>query len=347
MTNETTDLIVPIDLDQKQAVALFTEKDEFEKLYAQIKQQTDAHEPDVSTTKGRDEIKSLAYKVTRTKTTLDDLGKGVKEEAQKTVDAVDSARKTMRDKLDALKTQVRKPLTDYEADEKLKDDAVNAALNRLAQLKTVPFDATPQDIMAMQSEVADIGKRNDWRGKEDKQEALIDACQTVLRQALNAAQERERMAIENARLQKEREEIEVKQRAQAEKERLEAEERDRQAKARQQAEAEQKAKIEALERDKKEAEQRAVEAEKRAEREAEQAQQRAKDEADRIEREKLAKIEQEHEEARRQKKAKEERKARLEKSSDAIATHTTLDTNLCRAIIKLIADGKIPHVRFE
>ena len=74
---DSSDLIVPIDLTPAKAVAMFTEDKEFDELFAKIKAQTDSFEPDLSTVKGRDAIKSLAYKVTRTKTALDEMGKGV------------------------------------------------------------------------------------------------------------------------------------------------------------------------------------------------------------------------------------------------------------------------------
>ncbi|HEY5235343.1 MAG TPA: hypothetical protein VIJ14_04120 [Rhabdochlamydiaceae bacterium] len=69
---------------------------------------------DISTPKGRKEIASLAHKVARSKTFLDDLGKQLGEEAKKKLDAINAERKVARDELDKLKDEVRKPLTEWE-----------------------------------------------------------------------------------------------------------------------------------------------------------------------------------------------------------------------------------------
>lgn len=375
MTDSSKELIVPIDLNPETAVALFTEESEFDNLLKRITEQTDSHEPDTSTAKGRDEIKSLAYKVTRTKTTLDDLGKAVKEDAQKTVDAVDASRKRMRDTLDDLKTKVRKPLTDYEAAEKEKDDAVNADLNKLAELKTVPFNATPASIQEMQEQVATISGRNDWRGKEEKADTLIEACRSIHSQALSAAQERERMEAENARLQKEREEAEARERERAEKERAEAEERERQEAARKAAEEAQAAEMEQLRREKAEAEEKARQAEESAQREREEADRAAKAreqeererqererlaaekaEADRIEAERQEKLRAEREaaereaaekrEAERKAKEAEEREGRMINAGNDLREVCGLDDDTAGKVVKAIADGQIENLSF-
>lgn len=228
---DNTDLIIPIELDHKQAVAFFTKADEFEKLFARIKEQTDSHAPDISTSKGRDEIRSLAHKVTRTKTTLDALGKAVKEDAQKTVDAVDSTRRKMREQMDALKDQVRKPLTEYEAEEARKDQEVNSDLATLANLKMVPFNASIDRIQSMQSHVQQLAMRNDWRGHEEKAQTLIDACMTIHKSALESARERARIEAENEKLKLEQKRLEeekakdlAKAKAESDKLRRESEE---------------------------------------------------------------------------------------------------------------------------
>ena len=70
---------------------------------------------DVNTKAGREAISSLAYKIARSKTFLDDkLGKPLVRDWKAKAAAVDKLRKLARDRLDALKAEVRQPLTDYE-----------------------------------------------------------------------------------------------------------------------------------------------------------------------------------------------------------------------------------------
>src|SRR4051812_14164349 len=74
--------------------------------------------PDISTKKGREEIASLAYKVAKSKTALDEMGKklvsGLKEKAK----AIDAERSRAWEAVDAIQKGVRQPLTDWENAEK-------------------------------------------------------------------------------------------------------------------------------------------------------------------------------------------------------------------------------------
>lgn len=71
--------------------------------------------PDVSTKAGREAISSLAYKIARSKTFIDEkLGKPLVADWKAKAASVDKLRKVARDRLDALKTEVRQPLTEFE-----------------------------------------------------------------------------------------------------------------------------------------------------------------------------------------------------------------------------------------
>lgn len=82
-----------------------------------IKKEVQNHKPDVETAKGRKEIASLSYKVARSKTFLDNMGKELKSKYKALIDPIDSERKKCRDELDLLKNQIRKPLDDWEAEQ--------------------------------------------------------------------------------------------------------------------------------------------------------------------------------------------------------------------------------------
>ena len=113
MTTETTDLIALADV---QPGALVQSREKFNAFYEKVAQEVAGHEPDLSTDKGRKAIASLAYKVTRTKTAIDEAGKKLTEDKKKEIAAVDAERKAIREKLDALAAEVRKPLTDWETE---------------------------------------------------------------------------------------------------------------------------------------------------------------------------------------------------------------------------------------
>lgn len=79
--------------------------------------------PDLSTVTSRKAIATLARKVASTKVVIDDAGKELVAGIKKQSAAIDAQRKLARDKLDALRDQVRQPLTDWEAEEERKAEA--------------------------------------------------------------------------------------------------------------------------------------------------------------------------------------------------------------------------------
>jgi hypothetical protein len=109
-------------------------------LLKAIEFEVTANVPDVETSDGRKAITSLAYKIARSKTTIDDLGKGFVAEQKSAIAAVDAVRKSARDFLDNLKLQVRKPLTDWEEAEQLRIDKILAKIQVIKDLGELTDD---------------------------------------------------------------------------------------------------------------------------------------------------------------------------------------------------------------
>lgn len=72
---------------------------------------------DVTTKKGQAEIKSMAAKVARSKTLIDDCGKKIVADLKDMPKKIDAERKRVRDTLDAWRDEVRAPVTKMEEDE--------------------------------------------------------------------------------------------------------------------------------------------------------------------------------------------------------------------------------------
>ena len=102
------------------------------KLLKEIETKAMAHVPDIDSEQGRKDIVSMAYKVTRSKTLIDDLGKGVVSDWKKKAKAIDGHRKIARNFLDNLKDQVRQPLADWET----KQITIEKEAEMLEQIKT-------------------------------------------------------------------------------------------------------------------------------------------------------------------------------------------------------------------
>ena len=131
---------------QENPALVLLDHQKFDDFYEAIRRETAAHVPDVSTAKGREAIKSLAYKVTRTKTALDDAGKKLTEDARARINKVDAARRNIREKLDSLRDEVRRPLTEWEVAEEARLEKVATTLADLKASAVVLLDDTAQSV---------------------------------------------------------------------------------------------------------------------------------------------------------------------------------------------------------
>jgi len=356
-----------------------------DRIIEDIKAKVNSLVLDVSTPGGREEIRSLAAKIARSKTALDGMGKELKAEWKARCDAIDGERRKIWDELEALQHQVRQPLTDFENKEKERVAAHEAALEKLASFKNfvhgdetgrpTPADRLEQ-IIALSAEFYGTRNWEEFSERANNQQAANDAA---LKQALDARRkydaeqaELERLRREEeARKQKEREDAIAKEAA--EKAKRDAEEKAAREKA--ELEAKQKAETERLAKEAAEREAAAKAEQARIQREKDEADARAKKaEDDRIaaeakakadaeaaEKKRLADIEQarKDEEARQQKirddeaaatakrEADREHKAKINNEAVVALSISVpdLEMGFCQKVIEAIARGQIPNVK--
>lgn len=286
MSTETQLAIVP---PKETALQVFQAANGLDPYLQQIRAEIDAFVPDVSTKKGRDAIASIAHKVARSKTALDNVGKELVADLKEIPKKIDAERKRMRDTLDAWKDEVRAPLNAWEQAEA---DRVARHTDRIDWLRNRDdqvAELSAADIQARIAEAEAVEVGPDWEEFEAEAHRVKAATLTVLqlaltkRQAYEAEQaELERLRAEAAqREQKEREERiareaaeqaqrEAEQRAQAEREAAVRREAEARAAA-ERRELELKLAAERAERERVEAQQRAEQAERDAEARAERA----------------------------------------------------------------------------
>ena len=132
MSATGTTLVV---IDPASALEVYSSAEKLQPYLDQIATAARDFVPDASTPKGREAIKSQAYKVTRAKTYLDDTGKGVVAELKDLPKKIDANRKAARDFLDALIDEIRQPVAEWEAEEKRKaeEEAARKRAARAAQ----------------------------------------------------------------------------------------------------------------------------------------------------------------------------------------------------------------------
>lgn len=258
---------VPAELEQA-----FINDEFIDNLINQIRKEATAVVGDLNKATGRKVYISMAAKVRSTKVMIDDAGKDLVAEMKKRPALVDASRKKVRDELDKLAVEIRKPVTDWEAEqERIKAEQQMQAwhvealeMNENLDLqRAIQFEADHELALLM-------NEKHDRDVAEAKAEAE--------RQRIAHEEELKRIAAEQAKRDADAEIAAAAQReadAKAALAKAEQDAKDVAARAEQQRiEAEAKA-----EREKQEAAEQA-ERDKQAAIEAEQR--RAKEEADRI-----------------------------------------------------------------
>ncbi|HCU0658936.1 TPA: hypothetical protein OUF45_000627 [Klebsiella variicola] len=317
--SEIMDLVV---IEKKNAMAVFTNNDQLDPLIEAIEKEARSLVPDVTTKKGRDAIASMAHKVARSKTYIDNAGKDLVAELKALPKQIDESRRVVRERLDALKDEVRRPLTEWEAEqERIKAEEAMNALHAEALAMNEEFDRQLAARIESDHEMALL--MNDAFDREQ-----ADKAAEAERQRIAHEEEIKRLAAAAAAR-------EVEQRAQRERE--EAAHR----------EAVLKAQAEQAERDRIAAEQKA-EADKQAAIEAERR--KAQEEADRIRREverrEQARLAEEKRKADEQARREADVKHRKTVGTDivkALVANTSLTRDQAIEVLTAIKDGNIPH----
>lgn len=314
--SEIMDLTV---IEKKNAMAVFTNNDQLDPLIEAIEKEARSLVPDVTTKKGRDAIASMAHKVARSKTYIDNAGKDLVAELKALPKQIDESRRVVRERLDALKDEVRRPLTEWEEEqERIKDEEAMNALHAEALVMNEEFDRQLADRIESDHEMALL--MNDAFDREQ-----ADKAAEAERQRIAHEEEIKRLAAAAAAR-------EVEQRAQRERE--EAAHREAVLKAQ-------------AERDRIAAEQKA-EADKQAAVEAERR--KAQEEADRIRREaeqrEQARLAEEKRKADEQARREADVKHRKTVGTDivkALVANTSITRDQAIEVLTAIKDGNIPH----
>lgn len=347
-------------------VAVLTDAKTYSEFYKSIKEQIAVFEPDTSTESGRKKIASMAYKVTRSKTAIDDAGKKLNEEARAQINAVDATRRKIREELETLATEVRKPLTEWETREETRKVQAVADLKQIADLSVVLATDSAENIKARIAELAAIEISEDVHidGTDHARTNQADAI-AKLQEALARVEKYEADQRELARLRQEAEERERQEQDRREKARLAEIEAEKAAKARAEYEENVRRQAEAAEKSKKDA----AERERLAVEEARQSEIiKARAEQDRVEREAQAAVAKAEAEARAVKekadreererqeadaKTKREQAAReadrayrgriMGEAKEAMIAIGTKEA-VAKALVLAIVAGEIPHV---
>lgn len=328
-------------------------------ILEKIKQEARSIPVDISTEKGRKAVASLAYKIARTKTFIDSQRVALVADEKKRLAVIDSEGKRIRDELDALKDEVRKPLTDWEESEKQRVASHEHRLSEIVQRgvftqqnwQTMPIDSMRELLLELEND------KSDWQEFSMRAKSAIVEASACIKDSIAKREQYDAEQMELERLRREQQEREQKEREQriakeaADRARLAAEAEARrerehaEAEARRREEAERSAKERAI-REKQQAEAAAALAEERRKEAVARAEREAQDAIQR-ERERIERVQREAKEAEARREADRKHRASVNREAMKAFVSGGMSESIAKKAVELIAKGSIPNVKIS
>lgn len=352
---ESTELIeLP---SEDTALATFTTPGGLDHYVEQVREKVSGTVYDMKIRKDREACAADAYKVTRTKTAVEKMGAALSAKYKEVPKQIDAQRRDWNAKMDSLRDEVRKPLTEWEEAEASRVALHRADLDGMAdqarEVGGLDVDALCQRIATVESAV--IGEA--WEEFEAEAHRVKAKALEVLNAALTERQKYEAEQAELAELRRKQAEQEQKDREAeiarqaAEKARADAEAKaqaERDAAAKREADA--KAAADRAEQERAEAIERQKQAEARAEAEKLAAEQRAKDAAEAARQAEIKRQADEKaaaEAAQRKREADIAHKASINNAALAAFIENGLPDECAKQAVILIAKGLIPAIKIQ
>ena len=329
-TNTQIALYQGVEVEQAVYMAAFSQENGLQEIINQITQQAKAQAAelsgDINIKKNRTALSSLARTVASAKVSIDDTGKSLVEDAKAKIKIVDNNRKNVRDSLDALRDEIRKPVTEWEEAKKAEEAALEAEKALIKTLsQAIDENGNRKNSIQLREDFEKISQRIQ-SDNADIQAAAKDAL-NQLEQHIQAAEQYEAQQTEIARLEaekaaREKAEYEAKIAAEA------AEKAKREAEAKAQAERElaERAKIEA------QMKAEAAEREKQAMQERMEVEKKAAAEAERM------RIEAEQREI-------QEAEAKRAHEIYNVMISCEIEETAAKAFLLKLQNGEVPHLK--
>lgn len=189
-----------IPLEDNKAIEAFKNEGGLEPLLSAIEAECRAQPQVLNTKNGRENIASLAYKIARTKTFLDDFGSKLNAPYQAEIDRINAGRKLAKTRLQALQDEIRAPLTKWEAEEKVRIAAHEEKLKWIESLIVWGADMPKPITSAMIQGRIDLitSDARDWQEYATRAEKVKAAALEALRADLETTAAAEAEAAETA-----------------------------------------------------------------------------------------------------------------------------------------------------
>lgn len=207
MTETKNELMIPITAN---AMTIFTPEGSTD-ILKQLEEKVKNFIPDISSEEGRKEIASMAYKIARSKTALDNMGKALVEEDKKRIKLTDIERSKIWDGCEALQKKVRSPLDEWEAKNAKRIKEREDRIQEILVLQNVQVE-DGSEIIAKRLEQLIALASFEWEEFLMKAESSFNLVKLSLESKLDKAKKAEQEKLELERLRKEQAEREIKER---------------------------------------------------------------------------------------------------------------------------------------
>lgn len=171
-----------------------------------VKGEVEGEVPDLKTRKGRERIASLAAKVSKSKTAVEKPGRDYLRRLKEMPKVVEAELRDFVTKMDALRDETRRPLTDWEQAEA---ERVKGHEMRMLGLRAEASDLGPlssDELLSSIARVEAVPLDESWEEFAAEAGQAKDQVLAALREALAAKQKYEAEQAELARLRREAEE---------------------------------------------------------------------------------------------------------------------------------------------
>lgn len=171
-----------------------------EDLFNKVKSEVEAHVPDLETVEGRKHIKSLAAKISSSKTAIDKPMRDYLREIKALPKVVEKNARESVERFDALRDATLKPLNDAQSSQ----DAIIARMGEVVSY-CGQADAQSDTVRSMLEEVNAVDIESFWHELKKKAAAEVDGAKQIATVALARIEAAEQQAAELERLRKEAE----------------------------------------------------------------------------------------------------------------------------------------------
>ncbi|HEK1767528.1 TPA: hypothetical protein SMR47_001447 [Pseudomonas putida] len=162
--------------------------------------------PDLKTRKGRERIASLAAKVSKSKTAVEKPGRDYLRRLKEMPKVVEAELRDFVTKMDTLRDETRRPLTEWEAAEDARIDRHNDAITHMKDLAVELGALDAEQLQARLTELSAFQLGEAWEEFEAEASRAKESSMSTVQAAITARQKYDTEQAELARLRREADE---------------------------------------------------------------------------------------------------------------------------------------------